>query len=320
VSGREPDSLSRAGPGMSGPGMSWLAARLRDRVAAGTSSLFSHGGYPLAGTLAYQGDPGLFGPGSMTWLVVGDVTVFVGGIRALLVQAAHPEVAAGVAEHSRYRQDPLGRLTRTAAYVTATSFGAMPEVEDAVGVVRRRHRPVVGRSHRGEPYDASDPALSAWVHNSLADSFLAAYRTYGAQPCAPGDADRYVREQTRVGALLGAEPLPVTAGALTEWVAGHPDLAPSPGAREAAGFLRHPPLPAAIRVAYGWLFRAAVATLPARIRDIVGVPARPGDSQAGRLAVAALRWSLGSSPDWQLALARTGSRPPPGIRFRAPSG
>jgi len=298
--------------------MPGLSARLRDRVAAGTGSLFSHGDYPLAGTLAYRGDPGLFGPGSMTWPVVGDVAVFVGGIRALLVQAAHPEVAAGVAEHSRYRQDPLGRLTRTAAYVTATSFGAMPEVEHAVALVRRRHRPVTGRSGRGRPYDASDPALSAWVHNSLTDSFLAAYRAYGARPCPADDADRYVREQARVGALLGADPLPVTAGSLTAWIAGHPDLAPSPGAREAIGFLRRPPLPAPIRAAYGWLFRAAVATLPGRIRDIIGVPGRPGDEPAGRLAAAALRWSLGSSPDWQLALARTGSPPPPGARFRQP--
>jgi uncharacterized protein (DUF2236 family) len=294
-------------------------SRLRDRVAAGTGALFSHGRYPLAGTLAYPGDPGLFGPGSMTWPVAGDAAVFVGGIRALLVQAAHPEVAAGVADHSRYRQDPLGRLTRTAAYITATSFGAMPEVEHAVAVVRRRHRPVTGRSDRGQPYDASDPALSAWVHNSLADSFLTAYRTYGAQRCSAGDADRYVREQTRVGALLGAEPLPETAATLTAWVAGHPGLAPSPGARDAIEFLRLPPLPAAVRAAYGWLFRAAVATLPARIRLIVGLPGRPGDLQAGRVAVAALRWSLGSSPDWQLALARNGSPPPPGIRFRQPA-
>jgi uncharacterized protein (DUF2236 family) len=298
--------------------MSWLAGWLRGRVAAGTSGLFSHGAYPLAETLTYRGDPGLFGPDSMTWPVVGDAAVFVGGIRALLVQAANPEVAAGVSEHSRYRDDPLGRLTRTAAYVTATSFGAMPEVERAVAVVRHRHRPVAGQSDRGQPYSASDPALSAWVHNCLTDSFLTAYRTYGARPCSAGDADRYVREQTRVGALLGAGPLPVTADALTAWVAGHPDIAPSPGAREAIGFLRRPPLPTAIRAAYGWLFRAAVATVPARIQDVIGVPARPGDLQAGRVAVAALRWSLGSSPDWQLALARTGSQPPPGIRFRQP--
>ncbi len=132
-----------------GPRIGAIAVQVRERVAAGTGSLFAHGAYPLAGTLDYPGDPGLFGPGSMTWPVVGDAAVFVGGIRALLVQAAHPEVAAGVAEHSRYRQDPLGRLTRTAAYVTATSFGAMPEVEQAVAVVRRRHRPVSGHSHRG---------------------------------------------------------------------------------------------------------------------------------------------------------------------------
>lgn len=128
-----------------------LAGLIRDRAVAGTASLFSHGAYPLARTLDYPGDPGLFGPGSMTWPVAGDTAVFVGGIRALLVQAAHPEAAAGVAQHSRYREDPLGRLARTAAYVSATSFGAMPEVERAVAMVRGRHRPVAGRSNRRPP-------------------------------------------------------------------------------------------------------------------------------------------------------------------------
>lgn len=296
----------------------WLADLIRDRAVAGTASLFSHGAHPLARTLDYPGDPGLFGPGSMTWLVAGDTAVFVGGIRALLVQAAHPEVAAGVAQHSRYREDPLGRLTRTAAYVTATSFGAMPEVGQAVAVVRGRHRPVAGRSDRGLAYDAADPALSAWVHNSLTDSFLTAYRVYGALPCPPADADRYVREQARVGELLGADPLPDTAAALSAWVASHPGLAPSPASAQAISFLRRPPLPPAIRAAYHVLLRAAVATLPSRIREIVGLPSRPGDLTAGRAAVTALRWALGSSPDWQLALARTGSTPPPQARFRRP--
>ena len=291
---------------------------VQQRVAAGTASLFSHGTYPLAHTLDYRGDPGLFGPGSMTWPVVGDTTVFVGGIRALLVQAAHPEVAAGVAQHSRYREDPLGRLTRTAAYVTATAFGAMPEVEQAVAVVRKRHRPVVGTSGRGLSYDASDPELAAWVHNSLTESFLIAYRVYGARLCAPADADRYVREQTRVGEMLGASPLPDTAAALSAWIAGHPRLAPSPACAEAISFLRRPPLPAAIRAAYGVLLRAAAATVPRRIQQIIGLTARPGDQALGRAAVTMLRSSLGSSPDWRLALIRTGSPAPPGARFRQP--
>ena len=305
--------MTRSGLGASGA-VGWA----RQRVATATGRLFSHGAYPLADTLSYPGDPGLFGPGSRTWPVVGDTAVFVGGIRALLVQAAHPEVAAGVAEHSRYRQDPLGRLTRTAAYVTATAFGAMPEVDQAVALVRRRHGPVAGTSDRGQPYDASDPALAAWVHNSLTDSFLTAYRTYGAQPCPVADADRYVSEQTRVGALLGADPLPETAAALTAWIADHPDLAPSPGAREAVQFLRRPPLPAPVRAAYSVLFRAAVATLPPRVSEVIAVCARPGDLQVGRAAVTVLRFMLGSSPDWRLALLRTRSPAPPEARFRQP--
>ena len=295
-----------------------LTGLIRDRAAAGTASLFSHGAHPLARTLDHPGDPGLFGPGSMTWPVAGDTAVFVGGIRALLVQAAHPEVAAGVAQHSRYREDPLGRLTRTAAYVTATSFGAMPEVSRAVAVVRGRHRPVAGFSDRGLSYDASDPALAAWVHNSLTDSFLTAYRIYGARPCPPADADRYVREQARVGELLGAGPLPDTAAALSAWMASHPALAPSSASAQAITFLRRPPLPPAIRAAYHVLLRAAVATLPSRIQQITGLPSRPGDLTAGRAAVTTLRWALGSSPDWQLALARTGATPPPQARFHQP--
>jgi uncharacterized protein (DUF2236 family) len=278
-------------------------------VSASAGALFSHGDYPLAGTMNYPGDPGLFGPDSMTWPVVGDASVFVGGIRALIVQAAHPEVAAGVAEHSRYRQDPLGRLSRTAAYVTATAFGAGPEVEHAVATVRHRHGPVSGRSQRDRPYDAADPGLAAWVHNALTDSFLAAYRHYGARPCRLAEASRYVEEQCTVGELLGADPLPRTAPALSDWITGHPGLARSAAGDEAIRFLRRPPLPAGVRPAYGLLFRAAVATVPPRILRITGLRARPFDPRIGTASVQLLRWCLGSSPDWDLALARTAASP-----------
>src|SRR5205823_1148050 len=145
-------------------------------------------------------------------------------------------------------------------------------------------------------------------------SFLTAYRVYGAQPCPPAHADRYVREQTRAGELLGARPLPDSAAALSAWVASHPGLAPSPASAQAISFLRRPPLPPTIQAAYHVLLRAAVATLPSRIQQTVGLPSRPGDLTAGRAAVAALRWALGSSPDWQLALARADSPPPPQAR------
>jgi uncharacterized protein (DUF2236 family) len=283
------------------------------------TGLFSHGPYPLAHTLSYQGDAGLFGPGSATWNVVGDTSVFVGGIRALLIQAAHPEVAAGVFDHSHYRDDPLGRLTRTASYVTATSFGAMPEVQEALARVRQRHQSVRGQSHRGRPYNAADPALDAWVHNALTDSFLTAYRVYGAGSCSRTESDRYVIEQTRVGRLLGADPLPQTAEELTAWIITHHELGPSPGSEAAVRFLRRPPLSRSVGAAYGFLFRAAVATLPVRIRQILGLRGWRVDVEAGRVAVGALRWALRASPDWQLALIRTGASPPPGVRFRRAS-
>jgi len=293
-----------------------LVAAGRAQVMGATRDLFSHGDHPLAHTLSYRGDPGLFGPDSMTWPVVGDAAVFVGGIRALLVQAAHPEVAAGVSQHSRYREDPLGRLTRTASFVTSTAFGAMPEVDAAIDIVQRRHRPVVGVSTRGCPYTASDPDLAAWVHNTLTDSFLVAYRVFGPGACSDADADRYVAEQTLVGARLGAAPLPSTGHDLAAWVADHPALAPSPAADEAIEFLRNPPLPIAVRIPYLVLLRAAAATLPPRIAGIVGVRSRPGDLEVGRVAVAALRWSLGASPDWRVALERMAAPLPTGVTFR----
>ena len=154
----------------------------RDRITENAVGLFSHAPDPLENTFDYPKDPGLFGPESITWLVMSDVASFIGGIRALVVQAAHPEVAAGVSDHSSYEQDPLGRLSRTASYVTATAYGSMAEVDQAIRAVRFAHRPVSGISHRGKEYSADKSDLAAWVHNALIYSFLTSYRVYGPRP------------------------------------------------------------------------------------------------------------------------------------------
>lgn len=294
-----------------------LIDNVRDRVVARTTSLFAHAPYPLSDTLDHMGDPGLLGPDSVSWKVIGDASAFIGGIRALLVQAVHPEVVASLKDHSRYREDPLGRLSRTSAYVTATTYGALPEVEWAVAVVRRAHRPVVGTSHRGRPYSANDPALSAWVHNCLTDSFLAAYQYFGPEPLTEAEADRFVAEQCVIGRLLDAEPLPERARALEEWIAEHPDVGPSPGLVDAVEFLRSPPLPLIVKPAYRVLAAAAVATLPARLRSILDLNASRTALGAGRAAIRSLRWALGSSPSWHIALARAGADVPDGL-FRQP--
>ncbi len=298
-------------------GMRTFIDNQRDRVVASTTGLFAHAPYPLADTLDYMGDPGMFGPGSATWPVIGDVAAFVGGLRALVIQAAHPEVVAGVADHSRYREDPLGRLSRTSAYVTATAFGAVPEVERAVAIVRGRHRPVAGTSHRGRRYTAGDAAFAAWVHNALTDSFLVAFEVFGPRTRSEVDGDQFVTEQTRVGALLAASPTPTSAAELSAWLTDHPDAAPSPGMAAAMSFLRSPPLPLGVRIGYTLMLLAAVATIPKRLRRILGIRRLPGAIVAGKALTAFLRWALGSSPSWHVALVRSGATVPDGL-FRQP--
>lgn len=290
-----------------------LIEGLRRRVVASATSPFSHAPYPLANTLNHRGDPGLLGPSSVSWTVIGDVAAFVGGIRGLLIQAAHPEVVAGVGDHSRYQEDPLGRLSRTSAYVTATTYGAMTEVQSAVDRVRRIHRVVSGVSGRGVPYDASDPGFSAWVHNALTDSFLAAHMTYGGIKLSNEEADLFVSEQAKVGALLDADPMPVTREGLTEWIVDHPEIAPSPEMREAVAFLADPPLDPALKLGYKILRDAALVTIPDQLLDILGLQKPIGGLTLGRSAVTALRWALGYSPTWRLALIRCGDEIPTGL-------
>lgn len=281
--------------------------RLRRTMVSRTVGLFAHADDPMADTMDHPGDPGLFGPDSVTWEVMGDVSGFIGGIRALLIQAAHPEVVAGVADHSRYREDPLGRLSRTSAYVTATSYGAMPEVTQAVRIVRAAHRRVIGISHRGIPYRADDPPLAAWVHNSLTDSFLVCNQVYGARLLSTAEADRFVAEQARIGRLLDADPVPETAEGLSRWVAEHPAIGPSPGMLEAVEFLREPPLDPAVKVAYQVLASAALVTIPPRVRSALRLKPRPGARHVGRASMAAMRWALAASPRWRVALLRVGA-------------
>jgi len=277
---------------------------------------FSHGAPPLEHTLDHPGDPGLIGPGSVSWEVIADATAMLGGVRALLVQTAHPEVVAGVEDHSRYRDDPLGRLTRTSRYVTETTYGSRPEVDAAIAFVRRAHRPVHGTSGRGLAYDADDGDLAAWVHNVLTDSFLAAFQAYGPRRLSPAEADRFVDEQARIGELLGADPLPRSAGELRDWVLGHPALAPSAAQAEAVGFLRKPPLARTTRAGYALLYQGAVATIPQRLRELIGVRPGPGADANGAAIAKTLRWALGPSPVWKLALERSGAAVPAGLFTR----
>lgn len=294
-----------------------IGRSVQDAVVGTLTGLFSHGPTPLENTLDHRGDPGLLGPDSVSWRVLGDASVFIGGIRALVVQTAHPEVVAGVEEHSTYRDDPLGRLTRTSVYVTETTYGAMPEVEQAIELVRQAHRPVTGRSERDRPYSAGQPEMAAWVHNVLTDSFLSAFQAFGPEKLSIDDADQFVAEQARIGALLGASPLPETAEALTAWIRDHPDRARTEAQGKALGFLRKPPLNPPVRAGYRLLFNAALSTMSPELLSQLDLDVPYGAAAVGEKSIAALRWSLGASPSWQLSLVRCDAPVPQGL-FRQP--
>jgi hypothetical protein len=152
--------------------------------------------------------------------------------------------------------------------------------------------------------------LAAWVHNSLTESFLTANQAYGRRVLSPAEADAFVREQMAVGRLLDADPLPDTAGKLRQWVAQHPDVAPSPGMADTVEFLQAPPLDPAIRAVYRTLAGGAAAIIPPRLTATLGVSAGPSAIVTGRLVTAALRWAIGQSPRWRMALLRVGAPVP----------
>jgi len=251
-----------------------------------------------------QGDPGLFGPDSVTWRVHADSSMFVGGLRALLLQTMHPLAMAGVAEHSAYRSDPLGRLRRTANYVGLTTFGTTEQADEMVAMVRRVHEQVRGTAPDGRPYDANDPHLLLWVHHALVDSFLRTYQRYGAAPLSDADADQYVAEMAVMAERLGAEPAATSVAGLEAWFSRErPVLGATPDARRAAWWLMVPPLPLAVRPTYAVIAAAAVGSLPAWVRRQLRLPVAPG---ADPLVVRPATTLLLRSLDWVMA-----AHPPP---------
>jgi uncharacterized protein (DUF2236 family) len=259
------------------------------------------------------GDPGLFGADSPVWVVHGDLSMFVGGIRALLLQTMHPLAMAGVDEHSNYREDPLGRLRRTGAFIGVTTYGSTARAEEAIDVVRSVHRRVVGTAPDGRPYAADDPELLTWVHAAEVGSFLEAYRRYGAARLEDRDADRYLDEVAEVALRLGATDVPRSVGQLRAYFRDmRPELRAGRQARRAARWLVNPPIPLAARPPYAVLFSAAVGMLPQPVRFdlrlwqpplVDPLLVRPATSTL----LGALGWALEENPS--LAAARRRARP-----------
>ncbi len=243
--------------------------------------------------------PRWFAQDSPIRLVHADASMFVGGLRALLLQSLHPLAMAGVAEHSDYRGDPWGRLQRTSTFLAVTTFGAADDAQRAVDKVRGIHRRVHGVAPDGTPYAASDPHLLEWVHIAEVDSFLLAYQRYGAAPLDGDGRDRYVADTARVAAALGVPDPPRSERELRRRISDYrPELRSTEAAREAARFLLlTPPLPLVARAPYGILAATAVSMLPAWARAPLRLPYAPPVEatvikMAGNIVVGGIRWAM----------------------------
>jgi uncharacterized protein (DUF2236 family) len=272
----------------------WVAARVRTGVVGSPE----HAAARHAELFDAPGER-WFPPHAPIHRVHGDSSMFVGGLRALLLQSLHPLAMAGVAEHSDYRNDPWGRLQRTADFLAATTFGPAEEAERAVARVRAVHARVKGVAPDGRPYEANDPHLLRWVHLAEVDSFLAAHDRYGAHPLAPAERDEYVRNAAVVARALGVPAPPESAQALRDQLRMfRPELRGTPAAREAARYLLlQPPMPLAARPLYGVLAAAAVALLPRWARRPLLLPYLPvveavAVRPAGDALTRTLRWAL----------------------------
>lgn len=234
--------------------------------------------------------------------VHADASMFVGGLRALLLQSLHPLAMAGVAEHSDYRGDPWGRLQRTSTFLAVTTFGTAGDAQRAVDRVRGIHRRVHGIAPDGRTYRADDPHLLEWVHIAEVDSFLLAYQRYGAAPLDQDGRDAYVEDTAHTAVALGVPDPPRTEAELAERIASYRgELRGTEAAREAARFLLlTPPLPVLARVPYGVLAATSVSMLPAWARMPLRLPYLPPLEStairlAGRVLVGAIRWALSAN-------------------------
>lgn len=241
-----------------------------------------------------------FADDAVVRVVHGDASMFVGGLRALLLQALHPLAMAGVAGHSGFRGDPWGRLQRTSRFIAMTTFGPADQADALIARIRRVHDSVRGAAPDGRPYAANDPHLLKWVHITEVDSFLLAHRRFGATTMTDAQYDDYVTDEALVAEKIGVIDPPRTVAELRDAMRSYrSELAGTPEARDTARYLLFtPPLPLVARPGYGLIAGAAIGTLPNFARRMLRLPPalpiadRLVGGMAGQLATRTMRWAI----------------------------
>ncbi|WP_144717399.1 oxygenase MpaB family protein [Agrococcus jejuensis] len=257
---------------------------------------------PYVRAIAEGDDGGHFAEDGPAWTVHAGMGTLVAGIRALLLQALHPGALAGVHDWSRYREEPIARLTGTVRWVITLTYGSRAQADAETARVGRYHGRVRGEYVAGDgaarAYSADAPDLVRWVHLAFTDAFLRSHEAYGG--AIPGGPDAYVADWATAGRLMRVTDPPVTEAALRAEIDGFFDrgeLRRDERVDDVVRFLRKPPFTGLMGVAYRVLFAAAVATLPPRTRRMLGLrrswlPVRT----ATRVILRVAERALGSGP------------------------
>lgn len=242
------------------------------------------GGGPPVAFLTPQGDRGLFGPESIAWKVHADfISMMIGGISSLILQALHPQALAGVWDHSSFREDLKCRLGRTAFFIAATTYGSTEMANQIIEKVNQIHTQVTGFDEFGKPYSATDPHLLAWVHLTETRSFMSSYEDYRKEKINAQGQDQYFLEMSSLGKRMGARDLPITYAATNEAIKGYiPELYFGERAKSILDLLENFPSNITAKPFIKLISRAGILNLPDWVYPMIH---KPTPSYFERLAV-----------------------------------
>ena len=261
------------------------------------------------------GDPGLIGPGSLSWEINADLaSVSQAGLPAIVLEILHPSVVAGVQDLSNYREDPFQRARATLGYVLTTTFGNTEAATALIEHVKHVHSYVNGTRPDGVPYRALDPELIGWVHTCIPWMIMRAFE-HTKRPLSQAERDRYLAEQAVIGRMGGADRVPTTAAELDDYVeAMRPRLSVNAQTREFIDFLITSPffgdLPGPLdRQLHRFAIYAGMSRAPEWARELIGFDhpsamARRLMAPALQFDARRLRWAFGTPRYVELASRR----------------
>ena len=241
-------------------------------MEAATRALFDLGDRYSADFLRPAGEAALVSPDSVSWRVFKNpLSLFIGGVAAVIMELAEPRVRTGVWEHTTFRTDPIRRLRRTGLAALITIYGARSAAEAMIARIRRMHDRISGSTPTGKAYRASDPELLNWVQGTAAYGFLQAYHAY-VRPLSDLKRDRYYAEGTLAASLYGASAATSEAALKMRFEAMANQLERSDILLEFLAIMRSAPiLPLPLRPVQPLLIRAAIDLTPHWLRRTLGL-------------------------------------------------